>query len=151
MSSSEQNITSRTVDSHRDAKRTMGHYSWGFLYGPLPTGEYILVAIDRYSRYPEVEVVRSTKASTVIPTLDQIDICSSWNPNYDQVLGIKALYSTPKWPQGNAEAERFMLLILQRNNDQNTAEILEIYVLIRKEQKRNKNVYKRPQYKRPQY
>ena len=41
-------------------------------YGPLPTGEYILVAIDRYSRYSEVEVVRSTKASTVIPRLDQI-------------------------------------------------------------------------------
>ena len=29
-----------------------------------------------------------------------------------------------------------ILLILQRNNDQNTAEILEIYVLIRKEQGR---------------
>ena len=29
-----------------------------------------------------------------------------------------------------------ILLILQRNNDQNTAEILEIYVLIRKEQER---------------
>lgn len=41
-------------------------------YGPLPTGEYLLVAIDRYSRYPEVEVVRSTKASTVIPKLDQM-------------------------------------------------------------------------------
>ena len=39
-------------------------------YGPLPTGEYLLVAIDRYSRYPEVEVVRSTKASTIIPKLD---------------------------------------------------------------------------------
>ena len=25
-----------------------------------------------------------------------------------EVLGIKALYSTPKWPQGNAEAEKFM-------------------------------------------
>ena len=43
------------------------------------------------------------------------------------------------------------LLISQRNNDQNTVEILEIYCLIRKKQKRNENVYKRPQYKRPQY
>jgi hypothetical protein len=41
-------------------------------YGPLPTGEYLLVAMNRYSRYPEVEVVRSTKASTVIPKLDQM-------------------------------------------------------------------------------
>ena len=93
-------------------------------YGPLPTGEYILVAIDRYSRYPEVEVVRSTKASTVIPKLDQIfarhgiptTIKSDNGPpfngteykRYLEVLGIKALYSTPKWLQGTAEAERFM-------------------------------------------
>ena len=93
-------------------------------YGPLPTGEYILVAIDRYSRYHEVEVVRSIKASTVIPRLDQIfarhgiptTIKSDNGPffngteykRYLEVLGIKALYSTPKWPQGNEEAERFM-------------------------------------------
>ncbi len=93
-------------------------------YGPLPTGEYLLVAIDRYSRYPEVEVVRSTKASTVIPKLDQMfarhgipTIIKSDNgppfngteyKHYLEVLGITAKYSTPKWPQGNAEAERFM-------------------------------------------
>ena len=41
-------------------------------YGPLPTGEYLLVVIDRYSRFPEVEIVRSTKASTVIQKLDKI-------------------------------------------------------------------------------
>ncbi len=28
--------------------------------------------------------------------------------HYLEVLGIKAKYVTPKWPQGNAEAERFM-------------------------------------------
>ena len=28
-------------------------------YGPLPTGEYLLVIIDEYSRYPVVEIVRS--------------------------------------------------------------------------------------------
>ena len=41
-------------------------------YGPLPSGDYLLVVIDRYSRFPEVEVVRSTKASCVIPKLDRI-------------------------------------------------------------------------------
>ena len=40
-------------------------------YGPLPTGEYLLVVIDRYSRFPEVEIVSSTKASVVIPKLDR--------------------------------------------------------------------------------
>ncbi|CAB4005564.1 uncharacterized protein K02A2.6-like, partial [Paramuricea clavata] len=93
-------------------------------YGPLPTGEYLLVVIDRYSRYPEVEIVRSTKASTVIPKLDKIfathgipSIVKSDNGppfngeeyrRYLETLGIKPEFSTPYWPQGNAEAERFM-------------------------------------------
>ena len=31
---------------------------------PLPSGEYLLVIIDEYSRYPEVEFVRSTSAQS---------------------------------------------------------------------------------------
>ena len=41
-------------------------------YGPLPSGEYLLVVIDRYSRFPEVELLRSIEASSVIPKLDRI-------------------------------------------------------------------------------
>ena len=41
-------------------------------YGPLPSGEYLLVVIDRYSRFPEVEIVKSTKASIIILKLDRI-------------------------------------------------------------------------------
>eukprot|EP00794_Sanderia_malayensis_P011724 gene11724-12945_t len=33
------------------------------VYGPLPSGEYLLVLIDRYCRYPEVEIIKSTRAS----------------------------------------------------------------------------------------
>ena len=93
-------------------------------YGPLPTGEYLLVVIDRYSRFPEIEIVRSTKASTVIPKLDKIfathglpTVLKSDNgPPYNskeytrylEALGIRPEFSTPHWPQGNAEAERFM-------------------------------------------
>ncbi|XP_028417604.1 uncharacterized protein K02A2.6-like [Dendronephthya gigantea] len=93
-------------------------------YGPLPSGEYLLVVIDRYSRYPEVEIVSSTKASTVIPKLDKMfathgipDTLKTDNGppfngeeyrRYVRALGIKVLYSTPYWPQGNSEAERFM-------------------------------------------
>ena len=92
-------------------------------YGSLPSGEYLLVVIDRYSRFPEVEIVRSTKASTVIPTLDKIfavhglpsSVTSDNGPpfngdDYDRYLkhlGIKKDPSTPKWPQGNSEVERF--------------------------------------------
>ena len=42
-------------------------------YGPLPSGEYLLVLIDRYSRFPEVEIVKSTKASVIILKLDRIN------------------------------------------------------------------------------
>ena len=39
-------------------------------YGPLPSGEHLLVCIDLcidlYSRYPNVEIVRSTKAASVM-------------------------------------------------------------------------------------
>ena len=41
-------------------------------YGPLPTGDYLLVIIDRYSRFPKKGVVYSTKASTLKPNLDSI-------------------------------------------------------------------------------
>ena len=41
-------------------------------YGPLPSGEYLLVIIDDYSRFPVVELVRSTSANTGIPVLDKV-------------------------------------------------------------------------------
>ncbi|XP_044170669.1 uncharacterized protein K02A2.6-like [Acropora millepora] len=37
----------------------------------LSSCEYLLVITDDYSRYPVVELVRSTSASTVIPQLDK--------------------------------------------------------------------------------
>ena len=41
-------------------------------YGLLPSGEYVLIVIDCYSRYPEVEFVTSKKVSSVIPKFDKI-------------------------------------------------------------------------------
>ena len=42
-------------------------------YGPIPrTGQYLLVVIDTYSKFPEVEIVNSTEAKTCIPKLDTI-------------------------------------------------------------------------------
>ncbi|XP_052806251.1 uncharacterized protein K02A2.6-like [Mya arenaria] len=40
--------------------------------GPLQTGDYLLVTVDEYSRYPIVEIVKSVSANTVIPVLDKI-------------------------------------------------------------------------------
>ena len=93
-------------------------------YGPLPTSEYLLVIEDRYSKFPEVEIVHSTRASTIIPKLDKIfsvhgipDIIISDNgppfngdeyARYTKALSIEAKISTSYWPQGNATVERFM-------------------------------------------
>ena len=93
-------------------------------YGPLPSNEYLLVVIDRYSRFPDVEIVHSTKASVVIPKLDKIFVVH-WIPKimksdngppfngeeykrYLNALGIKPEFYTPLWPQGNSAVERFM-------------------------------------------
>ena len=40
--------------------------------GPFAGGEYLLVVIDEYSRFPEVEIVYSISANAVIPKLDAI-------------------------------------------------------------------------------
>ena len=35
-------------------------------------GHYVLVVIDDYTRFPEIEIVHSTSAKAVIPKLDRI-------------------------------------------------------------------------------
>jgi hypothetical protein len=40
--------------------------------GPFPLGEYLFIEIDAYSRFPEVDIVRSASASAIIPKLDRI-------------------------------------------------------------------------------
>ena len=87
-------------------------------YGPLPSGEYVLVIMDD-SRFPVVELVRS--ANTVIPVLDKVfgtpDILKSDNVSpfnsgqfhsYTENMGSKHRKVTPYWPRANVEAERFM-------------------------------------------
>ena len=93
-------------------------------FGPLPSGEYLLVLIDAYSRYPAVEIVQSTSASSVIPKMDKIfamfgipvKLKSDNGPpmngddfsRYMHTLGIDFKPCTPKWPKGNAQVERIM-------------------------------------------
>ena len=92
--------------------------------GPFPTGEYLLVVIDAYSRFPEVDTVRSTSAAAIIPKLDRIfathgipvilrsdngpPFSSHEIKTYMKEKGIHHKKITPLWPQANSEAEGFM-------------------------------------------
>ena len=41
-------------------------------FGPFPTGIIVLVVLDTYSKYSEVEIVSSTAARNALPALEQI-------------------------------------------------------------------------------
>ncbi len=94
-------------------------------YGPIPrSGQYLLVVIDTYSKFPEVEIVKSTSVKACIPKLDRIfathgiprkirtDNGPPFNGDefkrYMEVLGIEWKTSTPLWPQANGNAESIM-------------------------------------------
>jgi hypothetical protein len=91
--------------------------------GVLPDGSYLLVIVCEYSRYPIVEIVRSTAAETVIPVVDKIlsmfgiprQIKSDNGPcfngsewaKYAEHMGFKHRKICPLWPQSNSQVERF--------------------------------------------
>ena len=93
--------------------------------GPFPSGDYIMVVVDEFSRFPEVELLTSTSAAkAVVPKLDVIfsrqgvpDILKSDNgppfnghdfKNFAGYLGFKHRKITPLWPKANGEAERLV-------------------------------------------
>ena len=92
--------------------------------GPFPTGEMLFVMIDEYSRFPEVEIMKSTTTQSVILCMEKIfathgipeKITSDNGPpfhshelkEYMQLKGIAHHKVTPLWPQANGLAESFM-------------------------------------------
>ena len=92
--------------------------------GPFPTGEYLLVAIDAYSRFLVVEIVQTTSAKSTIVKLEKIfcthgiprilksDNGPSFNSQdfkvFMQEYEINHRRVTPLCPQANSEAENFM-------------------------------------------
>ena len=91
-------------------------------YGPLATGEHLLVMQCLHSRYLVVEIVTSTKAT--IPAMDKVlslfgipsEITSDNRPcydsedlkNYAKYMGFKHTPKIPYTPWANATAENFM-------------------------------------------
>ena len=86
-----------------------------------------MVVIDDFTRYPEVEVITSLTADSVIPRLDCItarwgtpeSLKSDNGPpfqskdfaGYAKEEGLKHHRVTPLWPEANVEVERFMRTI----------------------------------------
>ncbi len=87
-------------------------------------GEELLVIIDNYSKFPEIEVVKSTSFKSVIPKLEKMlssfgipeAIKTDNGPPFNgkefaefcQQMGIKHQKVTPLWPEANGLVERFM-------------------------------------------
>ena len=100
------------------------------LLGPLTTGESILVVVDYCSCYYEIDIMRSTVASKVISSLEEIferhglheSFTSDNGPQfvatevteYMEQQGIRHHRVTTKWPQANGEVERQNSSLLKR-------------------------------------
>ena len=85
--------------------------------GPLPNGYYIMVFMDRKSKFPEIEILKSTNASSVIQIFEKTfsmfgypeELVSDNGPpfkskaihDYMFQKGIKHHRITPYWPQAN--------------------------------------------------
>jgi transposase InsO family protein len=92
--------------------------------GPFPSGDYLLVVVDDYSRFPVVETLTKLTARSVIPKFDKIfseygipvELKTDNGPpfqgsefkNFANNLGFNHRKITPLWPRANGEAERFM-------------------------------------------
>lgn len=115
-------------------RRELPHEPWVDiaidLMGPLPSGDFILVAIDYFSRYKEIKITKKISSADVIKILKEI-FSRLGNPktvtadNGKQFSSEEfkhfckdrniVLYNTiPYWPQQNGEVERQNRDILKR-------------------------------------
>lgn len=115
-------------------RRTLPEKPWidlamDFL-GPMPSGEYLLVVIDYYSRYIEIEIMNRITAQETIKRLRRI--FRTWGPprtitldnakqfvstefkEYCSINGIHLNHTSPYWPQANGEVERQNRSLLKR-------------------------------------
>lgn len=113
----------------RFPSRPWKHIAIDFM-GPLPNGNHVLVIVDYFSRYLEVEFMRTITADATIkalrprfvkygnPTSITLDngrqFCSEKFKQFCDTLKIKLNFTTPYWPQANGEVERQNRTILKR-------------------------------------
>ena len=92
------------------------------LLGPMPTGEHLVVLVDYFSRWMEVDVVHSTNSDRIIKCLDLhfarygvpktlradngANLVSGEMKKYLSEMGMKHKLTIPLWPRANGEVER---------------------------------------------
>lgn len=100
------------------------------LLGPLPSGDYLLVVVDYYSRYKDIKICRDISSKEMIRLLREIfsrlgypvsitadngkQFVSSEFRAFCTENDIKLYNSIPYWPQQNGEVERQNRDILKR-------------------------------------
>lgn len=100
------------------------------LMGPLPSGDYILVVVDYYTRYKEVKTCRTITSSEIIGMLKDIfsrlgnpvsltadngrQFSSEDFKSFCVERNIRLYNTIPYWPQQNGEVERQNRDILKR-------------------------------------
>ena len=97
---------------------------------PLPSGDYVLVVVDYYSRFFEMEFTKSTTSEKIVSMLSKIFVThglplslstdngpqfvSDYLKKYLEENGIEHKRTTPLWPQANGEIEWQNCSILKR-------------------------------------
>lgn len=126
------------------------HVAIDFL-GPLPSNDHLLVVVDYFSRFIEIEVMRSIDADATIWRLKVIfarlgypesitadngrQFVSEKFKAFCLEKGIELISTTPYWPQQNGEVERqnrsiLKRLIISQNEKRNWKEDLLDYLIM---------------------
>lgn len=119
--------------------------------GVLPSGDHMLVVVDYFSRFIEVEFMRSINANATIKKLDGMfarfgfplsitadnakQFVGKELQEYCEVNNIRLVSTIPYWPRQNGEVERqnrslLKRLIISQNAGRNWQEDLNKYLLM---------------------
>lgn len=114
-------FSARTIEENRVTYWTMDHLAADLLR-PMPGGEYLLVVVDYYSRYFEIDVLKSVTSEKVVASMDcmftthglPLSVKTDNGPQfvsdrfetYMRENDIEHRTSTPLWLHANGEVER---------------------------------------------
>lgn len=119
--------------------------------GPLPSGHYLLVVVDYFSRYMEIDIMKKIDSAETIKrlrkTFSRFGLPSSITADngrqfisdefkkYCDINNIKLITTIPYWPQQNGEVERqnrsiLKRLIISQNTGEDWTEDLQDFLLM---------------------